>query len=78
MAAESSMRDIDYQGIIHNNRIAQKTVKLGWVEGLEPSISRATTWRVKPLHYTHHEKQVIIISSRIIISNISITFNDKL
>jgi hypothetical protein len=27
---------------------------VGWVEGFEPSISRATTWRVKPLHYTHH------------------------
>jgi hypothetical protein len=27
---------------------------MGWVEGFEPSFSRATTWRVRPLHYTHH------------------------
>jgi hypothetical protein len=24
------------------------------VEGFEPSISRATTWRLRPLGYTHH------------------------
>ena len=26
----------------------------GWVEGLEPSISRTTIWRVNQLRHTHH------------------------
>ena len=26
----------------------------GWIEGLEPSISRTTIWRVNQLRYTHH------------------------
>ena len=40
--------------------IAQKIQRLsplhpkGWVEGLEPSVSRTTIWRVNQLHYTHH------------------------
>ena len=31
-----------------------KTLKLGWTEGFEPSISRATTWRLRPLGHAHH------------------------
>ena len=31
-----------------------KTAKLGWTEGFEPSISRATTWRLRPLGHAHH------------------------
>ena len=26
----------------------------GWVEGLEPSLSRTTIWRVNQLRHTHH------------------------
>ena len=41
---------------------------VGWVEGLEPSISRATTWRVRPLHYTHHAKTGIKLVAKNIIA----------
>ena len=27
---------------------------VGWVEGLEPSVSRTTIWRVNQLRHTHH------------------------
>ena len=30
----------------------------GWNEGLEPSISRTTIWRVNQLRYSHHIKRV--------------------
>ena len=29
-------------------------IKKGWVEGLEPSASRATIWRASQLRHTHH------------------------
>ena len=28
----------------------------GWLEGLEPSVSRTTIWRVNQLRYSHHIK----------------------
>jgi hypothetical protein len=34
-------------------------VFLGWTEGFEPSISRATTWRLRPLGDAHHEKNAL-------------------
>ena len=33
---------------------------LGWVKGLEPSISRATIWRLSQLGHTHHARGIII------------------
>ena len=32
----------------------------GWVEGLEPSISRTTIWRVNQLRHTHHMRKTAI------------------
>ncbi len=29
---------------------------IGWIEGLEPSASRATIWRASQLRHTHHVK----------------------
>lgn len=29
---------------------------MGWVKGFEPSLSRATTWRLRPLGDTHHRR----------------------
>lgn len=33
----------------------RKKEKMGWVEGIEPSASRATIWRANRLRYTHHK-----------------------
>ena len=39
-------------------RIKEKVPNLsepaGWIEGLEPSVSRTTIWRVNQLRYIHH------------------------
>ena len=37
---------------------------LGWVKGLEPSISRATIWRLSQLGHTHHERKQIVYGFR--------------
>ena len=37
---------------------------LGWVKGLEPSISRATIWRLSQLGHTHHARGISILVSR--------------
>ena len=29
---------------------------MGWVRGFEPPLSRATTWRLRPLGDTHRER----------------------
>ena len=33
-----------------------RSKELGWLEGLEPSTSRATIWRASQLRHSHHKK----------------------
>ena len=39
----------------HNTKLVPGTIPgKGWIEGLEPSASRATIWRASQLRHTHH------------------------
>ena len=41
----------------HNTKLVPGTIPgKGWIEGLEPSASRATIWRASQLRHTHHKK----------------------
>ena len=42
--------------IAHQHRLLCTIKKKGWIEGLEPSASRATIWRASQLRHTHHKK----------------------
>ena len=38
----------------YTNRHEAEPTDYGWIEGLEPSASRATIWRASQLRHTHH------------------------
>ena len=38
----------------HSTKLAIMAIGKGWIEGLEPSASRATIWRASQLRHTHH------------------------
>ena len=42
------------QGLPVKNGPRLSSEPVGWVEGLEPSVSRTTIWRVNQLRHTHH------------------------
>ena len=43
--------------IVHRDRAFVRPLRfVGWVKGLEPSISRATIWRLSQLGHTHHAR----------------------
>ncbi len=45
----------------HYTKLAMQTIGRGWIEGLEPSASRATIWRASQLRHTHHVKKDISV-----------------
>ena len=42
--------------ILRTTACPQTSLGKGWIEGLEPSASRATIWRASRLRHTHHKK----------------------
>ncbi len=45
--------------ILHITDVKQLLFYNGWIEGLEPSASRATIWRASRLRHTHHIEYVL-------------------
>ena len=42
----------------HSTKLAIMAIGKGWIEGLEPSASRATIWRASQLRHTHHKQKL--------------------